>query len=837
MIAVTESHTIRLVAPPFRRTIQGVFFSWLTIAALASLNIGNAASAAEPSKTNGITEDRIQALIPEIEAYIADGMKGFDIPGLAIGIVVNDKLAYAKGFGVRSRNNGLPVDTRTVFQIGSTTKAFLAATLAIMVDRGKLRWDDRVVDLYPEFHLRDPWVTREFRVFDLLAQRSGLPPLVNDMLAMADFNETALIHSLRYVEPVSSFRTTFAYTNITHLLASRIVARAAGDSDWNVFLQRELLDPLGMTDSSYSAEAIEGAANHATGHRWTPDGTVEVPFTSIFPYHLSGAGDINSTVEDMARWVRLQLGKGTFEGRRIVSLENLAVTHTPKVAVNEQLSYALGWYTYATPNGGILWHDGDSLSFGSFVGLVPEKNIGVIILTNETNVESPLSFGMWVLDRILGNPPRDYIAENLANAKASFEAKVRRFAKPPYPRPFPPRVPLAGDFVSPSFGKATVALDDDALVLEFRESGAKFRLESWDGDVFLASLLPTGRFEPIVDLDYMTRGFAQFQMDKNGKLDLLRLSSENGQSYEFRRLLPPLLASPPDPSTVEELAGLVDIGSGRKMYLQCRGKGSPTVILVGGLKASADDWSLADKSASAVFPEVAKFTRVCAYDRPGTPVGERASRSDPVRQPTTAGDAVTDLHALLKAAGLEGPYVLVGHSYGGLVAKLYASTYPEEVCGLVLVDALSEGLRDAETPDQWAIQRKLLEGDIRDSLRLYPDLERIDPDRSFDQTHSSPPLHPLPLVVLSADRAWAPQIQSLAAAGQLPADVPADFGHVVDAAQREAQERLARLLPNARHITNTNSGHEIHKEQPQLVIDAIREVVEAVRGGSLRPAR
>jgi pimeloyl-ACP methyl ester carboxylesterase len=278
-----------------------------------------------------------------------------------------------------------------------------------------------------------------------------------------------------------------------------------------------------------------------------------------------------------------------------------------------------------------------------------------------------------------------------------------------------------------------------------------------------------------------------------------------------------------------DFAGLVDVGGGREMYLECRGIGSSTVVLVAGLRGSAEDWNIAEKPGPRVFPEVAKFTRVCAYDRPGTPVGEKPSRSDPVPQPTTAGTAVADLHALLTAAGEAGPYVLVAHSYGGLIGRLYASTYPDDVSGLVLVDALSEGLKDAETPEQWAIQRKLIEGDVRDGVAQYPALETIDVDRSFDEMRAASPLRQLPLIVLSADRSWGPQVPSMIAAGTLPADVPQNFGYVVDAAQKQAQERLAKLVPNARHTTNTNSGHEIHKEQPQLVIDAIRQVVDAVR--------
>jgi CubicO group peptidase (beta-lactamase class C family) len=229
--------------------------------------------AAAPTPPEASIEQQIEALAPSLKDYIATNMKSFDVPGLAIGIVAGDKLVYAKGFGVRNKG-GAPVDTQTIFQIGSTTKAFLSATIAIAVDQGKLHWDDRIVDLDPDFQMRDPWVTREFRVFDLLAQRSGLPPYVNDFFGVLGFDRSTLIRSLRYVEPVSSFRSTFAYTNITHILAGRIVAKAEGAADWNVALQKEILDPLGMKNTTYSAAAITAAANHPLYRRWKRRGAL-----------------------------------------------------------------------------------------------------------------------------------------------------------------------------------------------------------------------------------------------------------------------------------------------------------------------------------------------------------------------------------------------------------------------------------------------------------------------------------------------------------------------------------------------------------------------------------
>lgn len=181
--------------------------------------------------------------------------------------------------------------------------------------------------------------------------------------------------------------------------------------------------------------------------------------------------------------------------------------------------------------------------------------------------------------------------------------------------------------------------------------------------------------------------------------------------------------------------------------------------------------------------------------------------------------------------------MIVGHSFGGLIARLYAMTYPADVNGMVLVDALSEGLRAAETKAEWANQKVILEGDLTEALRLYPEIERSDADASFDQLLAAPPLRPMPLIVLSADQAWGPLVAGFIAAGSLPANTPPDIGYVTDRAQKSAQAGLAALVPGAKHVVDTRSGHEIHKDQPQLVTASIREVVDAVRAGNTRAVR
>lgn len=279
-------------------------------------------------------------------------------------------------------------------------------------------------------------------------------------------------------------------------------------------------------------------------------------------------------------------------------------------------------------------------------------------------------------------------------------------------------------------------------------------------------------------------------------------------------------ATPQATPADDDFAGLVDIG-GRSLYLECRGAGSPMVILEAGAGNDGRVWDTvslpAGTTSGAVLPEVATFTQVCAYDRPGTFLGPGLpGRSDPVPMPRTAGEIVTDLRALLVAADVPGPYVMVGHSFGGLVVRLYASTYPDDVVGLVLVDSAHEdyyaAARQLMTPAQWdAFARPAANPD-------YPNLERIDTEASaaeMREAASASPLQPMPLIVLTHGQPfeWGPDFPAAALEDLWP----------------PLQENLASLVPDARLVVAKESGHFIQVQQPGLVIEAIRQVVDAVR--------
>jgi pimeloyl-ACP methyl ester carboxylesterase len=270
-----------------------------------------------------------------------------------------------------------------------------------------------------------------------------------------------------------------------------------------------------------------------------------------------------------------------------------------------------------------------------------------------------------------------------------------------------------------------------------------------------------------------------------------------------------------------DFAGTVDLSNGRKLFIECHGAGSPTVILESGLRTRGDNWGRADLLAhggAAVLPEVAKFARVCTYDRPGTTLNAgEVSRSDPAPMPRTALNVVRDLHALLRAARVPGPYVLVGHSMGGLFIRLYAALYPEEVSGLVLVDALAEQIKPLFKATDWTTFVGLNSGPLP-GFEKYTALETIDFDSSFQQMErelSNGPMAKIPVVIL---------VRGLTV--ELPANAPPKFASVIEPAWRKSEEQLALAVPHIKYVIAKNSGHYIQLDEPALVVQAVRDVVE-----------
>jgi len=271
-----------------------------------------------------------------------------------------------------------------------------------------------------------------------------------------------------------------------------------------------------------------------------------------------------------------------------------------------------------------------------------------------------------------------------------------------------------------------------------------------------------------------------------------------------------------------DFAGRVEIGGGRQLYLECHGSGSPTVIFEAGLRSRGDIWDGSrDGIGTGVLPRVSPFTRACIYDRPGTIASfPYVSRSDPVPMPRSTGEVVADLHALLSAAGIPGPYVMVGSSTGGLIVRQYASLYPTEVSGLVLVDAISEAMEGLMTPGQFARYNAYYLQSPSEDARRYEDLESIDFYRSFAEIK---PLRrtprTLPVIVLSADWGFA-----------APQGVWRRFAALVNRTWKRSQLYLASLHPKTKRVV-ANSGHQIHVNRPALVARYVLGMVARLRGG------
>src|SRR5579862_6395252 len=245
-----------------------------------------------------------------IDNVVAKSMKSFDVPGMAVAVIKDGKVIHSKGYGVRSLNTMQPVDENTLFGIASNSKAFTAAALGILVDEGKIRWDDKVRKYIPEFHLYTPFVTEEFTIRDLLTHRSGMGLGAGDLMFFpdsSDFTLKDILHNLQFLKPVSSFRSKYDYDNNLYIVAGEVIARVSGES-WDDFVEERIMKPLGMANSAASPDRVKDRSNMIDGHA-AVNGKVQVIARSTLKVGHS-AGGINSSIADLSKWVMLQLNDG-----------------------------------------------------------------------------------------------------------------------------------------------------------------------------------------------------------------------------------------------------------------------------------------------------------------------------------------------------------------------------------------------------------------------------------------------------------------------------------------------------------------------------------------------
>lgn len=364
---------------------------------------------------------------PDLDTFTAKTMQAFEVPGMALAIVEPGREPLTKGYGVRKLGSPARVDEHTLFAIASNTKAFTTTALAMLVDEGKLRWDDKVIDRLPGFRMYDAFSTHEMTLLDLLTHRSGLGLGAGDLMfwPRTTLTREQIVERLRFIAPATSFRSGYAYDNVLYVVAGAVVSANAGQS-WDSFIQKRIFEPLGMRDSVPSFQAVK------TENRSWPHMRLGVA-RGIGPMEAAAdisdidneapAGGIHSSAADMSKWIRLQLDRGKWGNDRLFSEAVAAQLWTPRVnmpidpapAPIAQTTpnfdtYALGWVIRDYRGHKLVMHEGMQEGAISVTVLIPEKQVGFIIMLNSEDGEPRWAIAYRLLDHYLALPRTDWIA-------------------------------------------------------------------------------------------------------------------------------------------------------------------------------------------------------------------------------------------------------------------------------------------------------------------------------------------------------------------------------------------------------------------------------------------
>ena len=408
------------------------------------------------------------------DKYVAKAATDWRIPALAIAVVKDDSVVFAKGYGVLQKGTSQPANEHTRFAIGSTTKAMTAASIAMLVDEGKLKLDDRVTQYIPELQLYDPWVTRELTIRDLLTHRSGLPGTDLFWASGWKYSQADVIRRLRYIQPTASFRSEWQYHNVLYALNGMIIERVSG-MPWEQFVRKRIFEPLGMNETEPLVSMIVGKPNVAVPHALVNDSVAIVPIRSTDG--VASAGSVWSSVSDMAKWVRFVIDSGRVGDKRLIQQKTFAELVTPQIeapmaeypalqlAKPDFFSYGLGWFIQDYRGQQVWMHTGSINGLCAIIGIEPNKRLGVYVLENLDHAELRHGLMYTAFDLFENGPRRDWskdlqpiFARPRATAAASAAATTRATS--------PPSLPLeryAGTYVDSAYGTVRVTFEEGGL--------------------------------------------------------------------------------------------------------------------------------------------------------------------------------------------------------------------------------------------------------------------------------------------------------------------------------------------------------------------------------------
>jgi len=515
-----------------------------------------------------LAAQRVAEPLAGFDAYVERVLKTFDVPGAAVAIVKDGRVVLAKGYGVRRLGQPDRVDADTRFGIASNTKLFTATALALLVEQGKLRWDDPVSRYLPDFAMYDPYVTRELTVRDLLVHRSGLGLGAGDLLwwPASTYDRPEIARRLRFIKPATSFRSAYAYDNVLYLVAGQLIEKLSGMT-WEEFVRTRILVPIGMTSSTVRHSDAASSGNVASTHAEV-DGVVRqvAPMTSD---NTNPAGGVNATATDIARWMIVQMDSGRIAAsaagapeRRLfspASTRELWSIVTPlRVGgpVNagfehlrpNLLGYALGVGVSDYRGNLRLQHSGGLPGYLSLVTMIPARRLGVAVLTNQESGDAFNAITYQAMDALLGVTPPDYLAyytarRDSAKARLARESRQAVAARDSNSGPSLALAKYAGQYEDAWYGRVGITREGKGLVMRFAHTPQLVGdMQHWQHDTFLV------RWR---DRELRADAYATFALNPDGSIDQLKMAPASDDvdfSYDFQDLLLRPVAKAPAPA-------------------------------------------------------------------------------------------------------------------------------------------------------------------------------------------------------------------------------------------------------------------------------------------------